>query len=88
MFVEAVFESSFGFTSALFGAVIALYPVNDVLGVTVNVISDRPGFACSVECVRKFVRQICVYKVRQFFPHRYEPQGWLCCVRLRSFGLN
>ena len=88
MFVEAVFESSFGFTSALFGAVNALYHVNDVLGVTVNVISDRPGFACSVECVRKFVRQICVYKVRQFFPHRYEPQGWLCCVRLRSFGLN
>ena len=67
MFVEAVFESSFGFTSALFGAVIALYHVNDVLGVTFNVISDRPGFACSVECVRKFVGQICVYKVRQFF---------------------
>ena len=51
MFGEAVFVSSFGFTSALFGAVIALYPVNDVLGVTVNVISDRSGFACSVECV-------------------------------------
>ena len=88
MFVEAVFESSFGLTSALFEAVIALYHVNGVLGVTVNVISDRPGFACSVECVRKFVRQICVYKVRHFFPHRYEPQGWFCFVRLRSFGLN
>ena len=57
MFVEAFFVSSFCFTSALFGAVIALYHVNDVLGVTVNVISDRPGFACSVECVRKFVRR-------------------------------
>ena len=75
MFFQAVFESSFSFTYALFGAVVALYPVNDVFGVTVNVISDRSGFACSVECVRKFVRQICIYKVRQFFPHGYEPQG-------------
>ena len=48
-------------TSALFGAVIALYHVNDVFGVTVNVISDRPGFACSVECVRKFVRPSDMY---------------------------
>ena len=53
MFVEAVFESSFGFTYVLFGAVVALYHVNDVFRVTVkcNVISDRSGFACSVECV-------------------------------------
>ena len=51
VFVEAVFESSFGFTYVLFGAVVALYHVNDVFGVTVNVISDRSGFACSVECV-------------------------------------
>ena len=51
MFVEAVFESSFGFTYVLFGAVVVLYYVNDVFGVTVNVISDRSGFACSVECV-------------------------------------
>ena len=51
MFVEAVFESSFGFTYVLFGAVVALYHVNDVFGVTVNVISDRFGFACSVEYV-------------------------------------
>ena len=51
MFVEAVFESSFGFTYVLFGAVVVLYHVNDIFGVTVNVISDRSGFACSVECV-------------------------------------
>ena len=51
MFVEAVFESSFGFTHALFGAVVALYHLNDVFGVTETVISDRSGFACSVECV-------------------------------------
>ena len=51
VFVETVFESSFGFTYVLFGAVVALYHVNGVFGVTVNVISDTPGFACSVECV-------------------------------------
>ena len=63
--VEVVFESSFptsfSFTSALFGAVVALYHVNDVFGVTVNVISDRLRFACSVECVRKFVRPSDMY---------------------------
>ena len=41
MFVEAVFKSSFGFTYVLFGALFALYHVNDVFRVTVNVISDR-----------------------------------------------
>ena len=51
MFVEKVFESSFGFTYVLFGAVVALYHVNGVFRVTVNVISDRSGFASSVECV-------------------------------------
>ena len=43
VFVEAVFESSFGFTYVLFGAVVALNHVNDVFGVTVNVIRDRSG---------------------------------------------
>ena len=51
VFVEAVFKSSFCFTYVLFGALVALYHVNDVFRVTVNVISDRSGFACSVECV-------------------------------------
>ena len=48
--VEAVFESSSGFTlDILFGAVVALNHVNDVFEVTVNVLSS--GFACRVECV-------------------------------------
>ena len=51
MFVETVLESSFSFTYVLFGTVVALYHVNDVFGVTVDVISDRSGFACRVECV-------------------------------------
>ena len=46
-----VFESSFGFTYVLFGAVVVLYHVNDVFGVTVNVMSDRSAFACRVEGV-------------------------------------
>ena len=33
MFVETVFESSFGFTYVFFGVVVAMYHVNDVFGV-------------------------------------------------------
>ena len=52
MLVEAVFESSFGFSlHILFGAVVALNHVDDVFEVTDNVLSDRSGFACRVECV-------------------------------------
>ena len=51
MFVEAVFKSSFGSTYVLFGALVALCHVYDVFRVTVNMISDGSGFACSVECV-------------------------------------
>ena len=63
VFVEAVFESSFRFTCVLFGAVVALYHVDYVFGVTVDVMSDKSGFASSVECwCMKFVCQICIYK--------------------------
>ena len=51
MFVETVFESSFGFTYVLFEAVVALCHVNDVFRVTVDVMSDRSGFTCRVGCV-------------------------------------
>ena len=51
VFVETVFESSFGFTYVLFEAVVVLYHVNDVFRVTVDVMSDRSGFTCRVECV-------------------------------------
>ena len=49
--LKRVFEKSFGFTYVFFGAVVALYHVNDIFGVTVNVIGDRSGFARSVKCV-------------------------------------
>ena len=38
-------------TYVLLGAVVVLYHVNGIFGVTIKVISDRSGFACSVECV-------------------------------------
>ena len=36
VFVEAVFESSFCFTYVLFGAVVVLYHVNGIFGVTIS----------------------------------------------------
>ena len=36
----------------------------------------------------KFVRLICICKSISFFPHGYEPRGWLCCVRLQSLALT
>ena len=51
VFVETVFESSFDFTYVLFGAVVVLYHVGDVFGVSVDVIRDRSGFPCRVKCV-------------------------------------
>ena len=81
VFVEAVFESSFGFTYVLFGAVVAMYHVNDVFGVI--------GLVSPVELN---VYEVCpsdtYLHVRQFFPHGYEPQGWLCWVRLWSLALT
>ena len=39
MFVEAVFESTFGFSYVLFVTVVTLYHVNNVFGVAVNVMA-------------------------------------------------
>ena len=90
VFVEVVFESSFCFTCVLFGAVVALYHVDCVFGVTVDVMSDKSGFSGTLECwCMKFVCQIYMYlQVKQFFLHGYEPRGWLCVVRLRSLALR
>ena len=87
LLVEAFFETSFGFSYVLFGAVIALYYVNDVFGVTVNVISDRSGFGCSVECVWSLSVRY-VFTSETVFPYGYEPRGWLCYVRLQSLALT
>ena len=75
MFVETVFESSFGFTNILFGAVVALY---HVFGVTVNVMSDNFWFRLKSGILYEVCPSDMYLQVRQFFPHRYEARG--CCV--------
>ena len=56
-----------------------MYHVNDVFGVI--------GLVSPVELN---VYEVCpsdmYLQERQFFPHGYEPRGWLCCVRLRSLA--
>ena len=51
MFVEAVLESSFGFSYVLFVTTIALYHVNNVFRVTVNVMMNRFCFARRIKCI-------------------------------------
>ena len=46
MFVEAVLESSFGFSYVLFVTTIALYHVNNVFRVTVNVMMNGSCLIC------------------------------------------
>ena len=38
--------------------------------------------------VHEFCPSAMYLQVRQFFPHGYEPQGWLCCVRLQILALT
>ena len=45
MFVEAVFKSTFGFSTVLFVTVVTLYHVNNVFGVAVNVMINKYSFA-------------------------------------------
>ena len=50
MFVEAVLESSFGFSYVLFVTTIALYHVNNVFRITVNVMMNGSCFARRIKC--------------------------------------
>ena len=54
MFVEAVFESTFGFSYVLFVTVVTLYHVNNVFGVAVNVMvnkQNKSSFAGRIKCI-------------------------------------
>ena len=51
MFVEAVFESTFGFSYVLFVTVVTLYHVNNVFGVAVNVMANKSSFAGRIKCI-------------------------------------
>ena len=84
MFVEAVFESSFRFTCVLFGAVVALYHVDYVFGVTVDVMSES-GFAVAGMLVYKVCLSDMYLQVEQFFLHGYEHRGWVCS-EIAKFG--
>ena len=64
----------------LFGVVVTVYHVNDVYGV--SVISDRSGFLPVAWNVYEVCLSDMFLQVQRFFLHQYEPQVWLCCVRL------
>ena len=51
MFVEAVFKSAFGFSYVLFVTVVALYHVDNVFGVAVNVMINKSSFAGRIKCI-------------------------------------
>ena len=51
MLVEAVFESTFGFSYVLFVTVVTLYHVNNVFGVAVNVMVNKSSFAGRIKCI-------------------------------------
>ena len=71
----------------LFGAVVAVYHVNDVFGVTVNVISDRSGFACSVECVWRLSFRYVVTSATVFSAWVWAP-GLVELCEISKFGPN
>ena len=51
MFVEAVFKSTFCFSYVLFVTAVALYHVNNVFGVAVNVVINKSSFAGKMKCI-------------------------------------
>ena len=63
MFVEAVLESSFGFSYVLFVTTIALYHVNNVFRVTINVMMNGSCFARRIKCVAS--ESVCYIVARQ-----------------------
>ena len=51
MFVKAVFKSTFGFSYELFVTVVTLYHVDNVFGVSVNVMINKYSFAGRIKCI-------------------------------------
>jgi len=51
MFMEAVFKSTCGFSYVLFVTVATLYHVDNVIGVAVNLMINRPSFAGRIKCI-------------------------------------
>ena len=51
MFVEAVFNFTFGFSDVLFVTVVTSYHVHNVFGVAVNVMINKSSFAAAIKCI-------------------------------------
>ena len=67
---------------------VTLYHVDYVFGVTVDVMSDKSGFAVAGMLVYEVCLSDMYLQVEQFFLHGYEHRGWLCVLRLRNLALT
>ena len=83
MFVEAVLESSFGFSYVLF----ALYHVNNVFRVTVNVMVNRSCFARRIKCIAS--EPVCyIVACQAVVSASKRATGLVTLVRVTKFGAN
>ena len=87
MFVEAVLESSFGFSYVLFVTTIALYHVNNVFRVTVNVMMNRSCFARRIKCIAS--ESVCYIAACQAVVSASKrATGLVTLVRVTKFDAN
>ena len=88
MFFEAFLKSSFSFFYVLLVTTVALYHINDVFRVAVDVMINMSCFTGRIKCIiGKSVRYVVA---RQTFAVtlKKKPQGWLFCKGLRSLELT
>ena len=87
MFVEAVLESSFGFSYVLFVTTIALYHVNNVFRVTVNVMVNGSCFARRIKCIAS--ESVCYIAACQAVVSASKrATGLVTMVRVTKFDAN
>ena len=87
--VKTVFKSSFCFSYVLLVAAVAMYHVNNVFRVAVNMMSDKSRFAGRMKCVTgTSVRYVVACQTVVSAPHRKEPWGGVLCVGLGSLALK
>ena len=87
MFVEVVLESSFGFSYVLFVTTIALYHVNNVFRVTVNVMMNGSCFARRIKCVAS--ESVCyIVACQAVVSASKRATGLVTLVRVTKFGAN
>ena len=74
MFVEEVFESTFGFSYVLFVTVVTLYHIDNVFEVPVNVMINKSSFAGRIKCI---LSKSVVYDFKQLLPPVVERPDYL-----------